>query len=325
MCSDPEGDVGELADVLARDPILASQVLRVANSAFHYRGAEVTSLHRAAMVLGMRALKVVALGFTLANELPQRGVTAGLDLRVYWHRSVLNAVIARALARQVDQPVSEEAFLCGLLSDLGKLVLAHAAPEEYGSVVAEGGGWPSDELERERLGFPASEAAERMLRSWSVPEVLVVGSAFAGRLDELPDAASDEARRIAPVVAVARLGAAIIFEVDPTVAIGRFAAEAQRRFGLSANDVGTLIAGLEEESRDAASMLSLELPAGVSYQLLLEQARHLLVSMSVDAVLQLDETSRTIAVLEREMETLRRAPARTRSPACRTARCSTRS
>ena len=58
--------------MLARDPMLAGHVLRVANSAFYYRGTEVTSLHRAAMVLGMRALKVVALGFTLANELPQK-------------------------------------------------------------------------------------------------------------------------------------------------------------------------------------------------------------------------------------------------------------
>ena len=73
VCSDPDGDVGQLADVLARDPILAGQVLRVANSAFYYRGSEVTSLHRAAMVIGMRALKVVALGFTLSSEMPQKG------------------------------------------------------------------------------------------------------------------------------------------------------------------------------------------------------------------------------------------------------------
>ena len=130
-------------------------MLRVANSAFYYRGSEVTSLHRAAMVIGMRALKVVALGFTLSSEMPQKGVAAGLDLNVYWHRSVLNAVIARSLARTVDQPVAEEAFLCGLLSEIGKLALTHAAPEEYGAVVAEAGGWPSDELERERLGFVA--------------------------------------------------------------------------------------------------------------------------------------------------------------------------
>jgi diguanylate cyclase (GGDEF)-like protein len=304
VCSDPDGDVGELADILARDPILAGQVLRVANSAFYYRGAEVTSLHRAAMVLGMRALKVVALGFTLSNDLPQSGVAAGLDLRVYWHRSVLNAVIARSLARSVDQPIAEEAFLCGLLSDIGKLVLTQAVPDEYAPLVEESGGWPPDGLERERLGFVASEAAERLLRAWKLPEVLVLGSAFASRPAELPAEAPEEAGRIAGVVGLAQLGAAILFADDASGPIVRFAEEAERRFGLSSDDVEALIAGLEEECGEAASMLSLELPSGVSYQALLEQARNLMVSMSVDAMLRLDETSRTIAVLEREKEEL---------------------
>jgi diguanylate cyclase (GGDEF)-like protein len=312
VCSDPDGDIGELADILARDPILAGQVLRVANSAFYYRGAEVTSLHRAAMVLGMRALKVVALGFTLSNDMPQTGVAAGLDLKVYWHRSVLNAVIARSLARSVDQPIAEEAFLCGLLSDIGKLVLTHAARVAYAPLVAEDGGWPSDALERERLGFVASEAAERLLRGWQVPEMLVLGSAFADRPDDLPAEVSDEARRIAGLVGLAHLGAAIVFAEDASGPIVRFADEVARRVGLSSDDIEALIAGLEEESREIASMLALELPSGISYQGLLEQARNLIVSMSVDAMLRLDETSRTIAVLEREKEDLE---ARTRTDA----------
>jgi HD-like signal output (HDOD) protein len=59
----------------------------------------VTTLQGAAMVLGMRALKIVALGFTLANELPRKDIAAGFDLGVFWHRSLVNAVIARSLAR----------------------------------------------------------------------------------------------------------------------------------------------------------------------------------------------------------------------------------
>ena len=89
-----------------------------------------TTLRGAAMVLGMRALKIVALGFTLANELPRKGVAAGLDLGVYWHRSLVNAVIARSLARSVNRALVEEAFLCGLLSELGKLALTHAMPDD---------------------------------------------------------------------------------------------------------------------------------------------------------------------------------------------------
>jgi diguanylate cyclase (GGDEF)-like protein len=304
VCSDPDGDVGQLADVLARDPILAGQVLRVANSAFYYRGSEVTSLHRAAMVIGMRALKVVALGFTLSSEMPQKGTAAGLDLPVYWHRSVLNAVIARSLARTVDQPVAEEAFLCGLLSDIGKLALTHAAPEQYGAVVAEAGGWPTEELERERLGFDASEAAERLLRGWKVPEMLVLGAAYATRSEQLAAESSDEARRIARIVGLAQCGTAVMFDEDKAAALVRFIGEAERRFGLKQDTVETLLSSIEEETGEAAQMLSVDLPSGVSYHGLVEQARTLMVQMSVEAMMRLDETSRTVAVLERENEDL---------------------
>jgi diguanylate cyclase (GGDEF)-like protein len=284
--------------------MLAGQVLRVANSAFYYRGSEVTSLHRAAMVIGMRALKVVALGFTLSNEMPQSGVAAGLDLKTYWHRSVLNAVIARSLARTVDQPLAEESFLCGLLSDIGKLALSQAIPAGYGPVVAEAGGWPSGELERERLGFDASEASERLLRGWQVPEMLVLGASYANRSEQLAADGPDEARRIARIVGLAQLGTAVMFDADKGAALVHFIGEAERRFGLKQDAVEAHLAAIEEESREAAQMLSVQLPEGVSYNGLLEQARNLMVTMSVEAMMRLDETSRTVAVLERENEDL---------------------
>jgi len=304
VCSDPEGDVGRLADVLGRDPTLAGQVLRVANSAYYYRGAEVTSLHRAAMVIGMRALKVVALGFTLSSELPRQGVRAGLDLNAYWHRSVVDAVIARSLARIVDQPVAEEAFLCGLLSHIGKLALTHAAPQEYGAVVSEAGGWPTDELERERLGFVSGEAAERLLRGWGVPDMLVLGAAYAHRPEQIPLDAAGEARRIARIVGLAELGTAVMFDDDKGGALARFINEADLRFGLKRDGVEFVLASVEVEIGEAAVILSLELPSGVEYQDIVEQARNLMVSMSVEAMMRLDETTRAVAVLERENEDL---------------------
>jgi diguanylate cyclase (GGDEF)-like protein len=279
-------------------------VLRVANSAFYHRRSEVTTLRGAAMVLGMRALKIVALGFTLANELPRRGVSAGLDLSVYWHRSLVNGVIARSLARSVNRSLVEEAFLCGLLSEIGKLALTHAIPDDYAPVVAEAKGWPSDELERERLGFSATEAGEVILRGWQVPEVVVVGGSFAGRTETLPEDAPIDGCRLAELVTLARLGTAALFANDTGVALVRFTAEAELRFGLAAEEAATLVALLEAEIHEAAGMLSLDLPPGVSYQALLEKARLLMLAMSVDAVVQLEETSRAVEELEQENEDL---------------------
>jgi diguanylate cyclase (GGDEF)-like protein len=304
VCQNPTATVDELAEVLALDPMLAGRVLRVANSAFYHRRSEVTTLQRASVVLGMRALKIVALGFTLANELPRSGVAAGLDLGRYWHRSLVNGVIARSLARSVDRNVVEEAFLCGLLSEIGKLALAHAMPDDYAAVAAEGEGWPSDELERERLGFSASEAAETILRSWRVPELVVIGASFAGRSHDVPADAPGGARDLADLVDLARLGTAALFGTDTGMGLMRFTEAAELRVGLSAEETATLVAQLESEINEAAGLLSLDLPAGVSYQALLEQARLLMLSMSVDAVVRLEETARTVEELEQENEDL---------------------
>jgi HD-like signal output (HDOD) protein len=290
ICNDPDGEIAELAEVLSRDPVLTGQLLQVANSAFYFRGAPVTSLHRASMVLGMQALKIVALGFTLANEMPRRGSAAGLDLPAYWHRSLLNAVMARALARSLEKQVAEEAFLCGLLAEIGKLVLAHGLPEVYAPVVEEGGGWPADALERERLGFVSSEAGEILLRSWSVPELLVLGSAFANRREHLPADSPYLARRLADIVALARLGTSDIFGDAWDASTPPFATEAQSRFGLSQTDVEQVVADLDDECFEAAEMLAIGLPQGVSYHALLEQARDQVVPLTVDALMQLDRT-----------------------------------
>ncbi len=290
VCGDPDADVTELAEVVSRDPVLTGQVLQVANSAFYFRGTPVTSLRRATVRLGMQPLKLVALGFTLANEMPRRGSAAGLDLPGYWHRSLLDAVIARSLARSLDRPVAEEAFLCGLFSELGKLVLAHAVPDTYGPVVEEGGGWPADRLERERLGFSGSEAGELLLRGWGVPELLVLGSSFADRRERLPADTPYQARRLADIVALARLGTSHIFGDDPEGSTVAFATDAQSRFGLSPADVGQIISELDVDCFEAAELLSIELPEGVSYQGLLEQAREQVVPLEAEALMELDNT-----------------------------------
>jgi diguanylate cyclase (GGDEF)-like protein len=284
--------------------MLAGRVLRVAYSAFYHQRSEVTTLRGAAMVLGMRALKIVALGFTLANELPRRGVSAGLDLGVYWHRSLVNGVIARSLARSVNHNLIEEAFLCGLLSEIGKLALTHATPDSYAPVVVEGEGWPSDELERKRLGFSASEAAEIILRGWQVPDVVVIGAAYAGRIESLPGNAPIDGCRLAQLVGLARIGTAALFAAHTRAGLVTFTEEAEQRFGLTPGDAAALVALLENEVREAAGMLALDLPPGVSYQALLDQARLLMVSMSVDAAVKLEETSRTVEELSLENEHL---------------------
>jgi diguanylate cyclase (GGDEF)-like protein len=304
VCQDPDADVDALAAVLSRDPTMAGKVLRLANSAAYNRGLEITSLQRASMMLGLRALKVLALGFTLAGELPSRGSSGGFDLRLYWHRSLVNAVVARALCLAIGLRRGEEAFLAGLLSHIGKLALAQGTPEAYAGVVTAAGPWPAEEAEHELLGFSSAEAGEALLRSWGLPELIVLGASYPARLAALPEDASPEARELATVTSLALLAAAVFFDEDRGAALRRFSAEAKRHYGLHDEDLDAIVARVETDVRETAEVLSLELPPGVSYQAILEDARLQMVAVSLDAVLGFEQTLKTVDELSREKEEL---------------------
>jgi two-component system cell cycle response regulator len=304
ICQDPQSDISDLADGLSRDPILASRVLQMANSAYYNRGTEVTSLNRAAVMIGLRALKVLALGFTLANELPSRGVSGGFDLQLFWHRSLVNAVAGRSIAAAVHPGKTEEAFICGLLSQIGKLALSRMTPERYAVVIEEGGDWPAEELERAYLGYTSSEVGGRVLAEWQVPPSITHGATFATRIDAVPDAAPREWRDLAAVTGLAVYAAEVIFSDEPAASLRRLNDEAERAFGLHKETVGEILAGLQEGVNESAMAFAVQLPPGYSYEQILDQAHAQLMTVSLTAVMDLEQTASALAELAGENEIL---------------------
>jgi diguanylate cyclase (GGDEF)-like protein len=304
ICQDPESDISDLADGLSRDPILASRVLQMANSAYYNRGTEVTSLNRAAVMIGLRALKVLALGFTLANELPSKGVSGGFDLELFWHRSLVNAVAGRSIAAAIRSGKTEEAFLCGLLSQMGKMALSRMAPERYSVVVEEGGDWPSEEIEREYLGHSSSEVGELVLSEWQVPPSIVHGATYATRIETIPDDAPREWRDLAGVTGLALCAADVIFSDEPAASLRRLNEEAERTFGLHKETVAGILDGLQDGVNESAEAFAVELPPGYSYQQILDQAHAQLMNVSLTAVMDLEQTASALAELAGENELL---------------------
>ncbi|HEX4520137.1 MAG TPA: GGDEF domain-containing protein [Gaiellaceae bacterium] len=304
ICQDSASDIGDLAEGLSRDPILASRVLQMANSAYYNRGTEVTSLNRAAVMLGLRALKVLALGFTLANELPSQGESGGFDLQLFWHRSLVNAVAGRSIATAIRSTKTEEAFLCGLLSQIGKLALAKAAPERYAVAVETGGAWPSEETEREVIGHTSSEVGELLLAQWHVPLSIVHGATYAYREDDIPDDAPRESRDLAGITALAVATGDILFSPHAAAGLKRLHEEAERAFGLHKETVAGILDGLHEGVLESAEAFAVQLPPGHSYQQILDEAHAQLLSVSLNTVIDLEQTASALAELAGENEVL---------------------
>jgi len=116
-----EFGLAEVSRVVGSDPSLAADVLRCANSAFYGRGETVTGLGPAIIRIGAREVTRIALSSALATHAHEVGALGPLK-RSIWIESVASAVLCQELARARGLP-AEEAFVCGLLHDFGKVVV----------------------------------------------------------------------------------------------------------------------------------------------------------------------------------------------------------
>ena len=131
LCDADEAGMAELAKLISNDAGMTAKVLGVANSAAYHRGGGKVGLLQALNVLGSEFIKTIVISqsvFQTFNGFPH---ASGIDLRGFWKHSLTVAVMAREVAKATDYAQPEEAYLAGLLHDVGRLALLSAAPNEY--------------------------------------------------------------------------------------------------------------------------------------------------------------------------------------------------
>lgn len=297
--------IEELAEVIMRDPALSAKLLRLSNSAmFNPGGNEITGMHKAAMALGLKTVKLMSLSFSLVSSLPQGESDGALDLGLFWQRSLFAAVAGRNLAQRMGLAQADEAFTCGLLSRLGQLVMFQCMPEEYEPVLTEAGGeLPSAELESKRLGFDHGVVAHALLRSWGLPPEIYapVGGYVEPQRLELDDANS---RQVCELVHLAELASRVLCDGEKGQALKRLAQTCAER-GMGPEDVDEFLLNLQEGVAEAAEMLSVELPPQQDAVRMLDQARMQLVHISLDTTASLERAERRVHSLSEQNEELR--------------------
>jgi len=175
LADQPNCSLVEVADVVSADPAISARILKFANSAqLAGGGPEVTTIRHAVMRLGLRAVKVTALSFSLVTDKDQ-AKCPGFDHNLFWAHSLATATAARAIIDRAAPTSGDEAFIAGLLSRLGKLVFAVGCPAEYQSVLKPAGGVLKTTIESERsiLGTDHVELGSSLMQQWKLPRVLV--------------------------------------------------------------------------------------------------------------------------------------------------------
>jgi putative nucleotidyltransferase with HDIG domain len=134
LINNPNSSSSDIAAVLKKDQVLTAKVLRLINSPYYGIPSEVTDVQRALAFLGFNTLAQLVLGLSVFNLFPADG-TDEFPLIAFWRHALATAVCSEVIAKRVKYPRPEETFTCGLLHDIGKIVLHQVARETLLKVV----------------------------------------------------------------------------------------------------------------------------------------------------------------------------------------------
>lgn len=172
LVRDPDTGVKDLEDVISKDPALTARVLRIANSAMFGLRAQVSTVSRAIVVLGFNTLRSIVLAASTQALYRTKG--SRFKDRILWEHSLAVALASRSIARHIEFPAAEEAFVAGLIHDIGKVVLDANLGDRYQQVIERvyNDGESFSEAETSVFGFDHSEVGALVVKKWTLaPEL----------------------------------------------------------------------------------------------------------------------------------------------------------
>ena len=305
---DPDVNLTSLARVLARDPALASRVLRASNSALFAQRRRSENLRQALVVIGLNATMTLALSFSLAETLSD-GDASRAVVKLVWRRAMISATASRLLGQRLHYPDLEELFLAALLQDIGILALDAALPDIYRPLISRAGDHDSLlRIEREELGADHGEAGTWLMSHWGLPERLA-SIASAAHDPDSPRLPKD-VQPFANCVAVAGKIADMFVSGDPAASTNECIDAASRHLNLGHQVIEPILESLGEilpevEALYETDIMSERMAAGV-----IDQAREILAARNLNLIHQVAEQQHKVQEMERTAQHLRETASR---------------
>lgn len=177
----PDADLEEIGRIMSKDLVMTAKLLQIINSSFFALPRAITSPAEAVAHLGLAQTKaLVLLASVFCNYTEDK--SSGFSLDQLWRHSLGTAELARRITQfeTKNALMADEAFIAGMLHDVGKLFYAVNCPEEFHDlmVLKESNGATYLETEQQMLGTTHAELGAFVLATWGLPAVILEGIAF---------------------------------------------------------------------------------------------------------------------------------------------------
>jgi HD-like signal output (HDOD) protein/signal transduction histidine kinase len=249
----------ELAALVAQDAGMTGKILTVANSAGYFRNGRQPNLEQSMVALGTDVIKTLVISdsvFQTFNNFANSGTT---DLRAFWKNSLTTAVLARDLARRIGYGQPEEAYLAGLLHNVGRLALLATAPKEYAFNFTARDDADLCAVEQRTLQITHAEAGAWLIERWRLDSFLADSVLYHHEPSDRLEAAH-------PLIRIVRVAHVLCSHADDEAMVDGARAlcnlapgepetlllQAVRQVGQAAEHLGIDLAGADEPPAPAA-------------------------------------------------------------------------
>ncbi len=278
LCRQQDINIRQIATTISNDPGLTTKILKTVNSSFYGLSSSVSTISHALVILGLNSVKTLALGFSLLGGMKEGHEDD--DLITFWQRSLYSAVGARAIAQHMNLVQHEEAFLGGLLQDLGVLAMLETLGDEYMELLRESGTdhhrlW---ELEREKLDLDHTVVGGELAEHWKLPNILHTPIRYHEEPDEAPEA-------LQPLVQSVCLGtrAADAFLVDSAEVSQAFFEYADEQLNIEHADAEALLATIAEATDEMTTLFDIDNHGARSVEDILAAANETLLQLTLES------------------------------------------
>lgn len=171
VVEDPKATAHQLHEIIKNDPALAAKILKVVNSAFYGLPSQIASLDRAIAMLGLNSVKNIALAASLSRFFNVDSKANRFSPRDLWTHCVAVGVCAKLLANVARMGQADEAFVAGLMHDVGLLAELQLFPEQINKIADKCAKNPQDfcAAEREIIGADHQAFGMALTTKWKFP------------------------------------------------------------------------------------------------------------------------------------------------------------
>ncbi len=174
IIDNPDTDVYSLSKIIAKDQVLTSKVLKVANSPFYSYPRIISTIDFAITILGFETVKEIVLSVSYINYFRNYKIKL-FDINKFWTHSIISSVVCKEISKIINYKITGEAFVAGLIHDIGIFIMSQFYQNEFKELIDRIDLGKEDliSIEKDIYGCSHEEIGSWLLERWNFPVQLV--------------------------------------------------------------------------------------------------------------------------------------------------------